>query len=144
MIRPHRDRSGAVLICVLTCLLVVSGLAVAMLKSALQARKAVRLERHRAQAELLLEAGILRAVDKLSHDAEYRGEVWELPAATLSDTEPARVEIDIATSSDNVSQAVSIVAQFPADTALSVRRSYTFTVSNVAGSLREPSVDNEE
>ncbi len=144
MIRSHRDRSGAVLICVLTCLLVVSGLAVAMLKSALQARQAVRLERHRAQAELLLEAGILRAVDKLSHDAEYRGEVWELPAATLSTAEPVRVEIDLATTSDEASAAVSIVVQYPAATALSIRRSYNFPVSNVTGSFRKPSVDNEE
>lgn len=122
--------AGSVLICVLACLLIVSGLAVAMVRSALAARKAVRLERQQAQVQFLLEAGIQRAVASLARDAAYSGQNWELPAGTLPGLDPARVDIAVTTIGAERSPTVSIVAQLPADSPLSVRRSYTFTVSN--------------
>jgi hypothetical protein len=149
MNREHRQRGGTILICVLTCLLIVSALAVAMVKSALTARKAVRSELQHAQAQFLLEAGIQRAVDKLSLDSEYQGETWDLPAEVLNPPPQsageglgerdsatpsnrsilARIEIQI-TTPDERSPRVTIVAQLPADSPLSIRRSHTFTFSN--------------
>jgi type II secretory pathway component PulK len=129
MNRQQRPRSGTILICVLTCLLIVSGLAVAMVKSALNARKAVRSELQQAQVQFLLEAGIQRAVDKLGSGSAYDGEIWEFPAAALKNSAPARVEIAVMTSDDS-SPTVSVIAQLPADSPLSIRRSYTFTFSN--------------
>jgi type II secretory pathway component PulK len=130
MTRNHRPQSGTILICVLTCLLIVSGLAVAMVKSALTARKAVRTELKQAQTQFVLEAGIQRAVDKLSRDPDYQGETWDLPAEALNDVAPASVEITVKTPADDPSPTVSVVAQYPADSPLSIRRSHTFTFSN--------------
>jgi Tfp pilus assembly protein PilX len=129
MTRKDRQR-GTILICVLTCLLIVTGLAVAMVKSALNARKAVRSELQQAQAQFLLEAGIQRAVDRLSRDANYQGETWELPAASLNDSAPAIVIITVTASADDSPAIVSVISQLPADSPLSVRRSHTFTLSN--------------
>lgn len=148
------QRRGAILICVLTCLLIVSGLAVAMVKSALTARKAVRTELQRAQVQFLLEAGIQRAIDKLSRDADYQGEIWELPAEAFESVrnpppQPltqnhsgkgdsrarsnrsirASIEIQVTPSDAGLSQ-VSVIAQLPADSPLCIRRSHTFTFSN--------------
>jgi len=128
MTRQRRHRGGTILICVLTCLLIVTGLAVAMVKSALDARRAVRRELQQAQVQFLLEAGIQRAVVKLSRDAEYRGEIWKLPAESLNDAHPARVEISV--TADDSPSTVSVVAQLPADSPLSVRCSHTFTFSS--------------
>jgi type II secretory pathway component PulK len=130
MRRQERECAGTVLICVLACLLVVTGLAVAMVKSALIARKAVRTERQHAQVQFLLEAGAQRAADQLTRDDSYRGETWELPAGALSDSSPARVDIEISTADDDSSLRVSVMAQLPADSPWSVRRSHTFTISN--------------
>ena len=130
MKRQKSSRAGSILICVLTCLLIVSALAVAMVKSALTARKAVRLERQQAQVEFLIEAGIQRAVSGLARDAEYSGETWDLPAAALSDSDSALVEIAVTAADDDSPRRISVIAQFPADSPLSVRRSHTFTVSN--------------
>lgn len=122
-------RSATVLICVLACLVVVTGISAAMIKSALTARKAVRQERARAQAMFLLEAGIQRAVARLTRDADYQGESWRLPAEVLGGMDTALVEIAVSEASD-ASSTVAVTAQYPADSPLGVRRSYTFTISN--------------
>jgi type II secretory pathway component PulK len=122
-------RSGIVLICVLACLVVVTGIAVAMVKSALMARKAVRQERQKAQVELLLEAGIQRAVARFASDTDYAGESWDLPAEIFSNADAARIDIEVL-KTEQQSPTITVVAQFPAGTPLSVRRSHTFTVSN--------------
>ena len=129
MNRQQHRHHGTILICVLTCLLIVTGLAVAMVKSALNARKAVRAELQQAQVQFLLEAGIQRAVNKLSNDAEYLGETWELPADVFTSDAPGRVEIAVKRSGDSP-PAVSVIAQLPADSLLRIRRSHTFTFSN--------------
>ena len=130
MKRQKSSRAGSILICVLTCLLIVGALAVAMVKSALTARKAVRLERQQAQVEFFIEAGIQRAVSGLARDADYSGETWNLPAAALSDSDSARVEIAVTAAEEDASRTISVIAQFPAASSLIVRRSHTFTVSN--------------
>ena len=124
----RKRRSATVLVCVLACLLVVMGITAAMVKSALLARQFVRQERVRAQAAFLLEAGIERAVAQLGRNADYQGESWQLPAAVLGGSLAGRVDITV--SETNESRSVALTAQYPADTQLGVRRSYTFTISN--------------
>jgi Tfp pilus assembly protein PilX len=129
MTPQHRPRRGSILICVLTCLVIVSGLAVAMVKSAITARKAVRSELQQAQVQFLLEAGIQRAVVELGSGSDYDGETWDLPATVFNDSAPGRIEIRVTTSDDSP-PTVSVIAQLPADSPLCIRRSYTFTFSN--------------
>lgn len=122
----QRDKNcGSVLICVLVCLLIVTGLAASMVKSALQARRFVRQQRQQVQAQFLLEAGIRRAVQKLNADAVFSGETWELDEEII----PGSAVVEIKVSPDDV-KTVEVIAQLPANSPLSVRRSYTFAVSN--------------
>src|SRR5690606_28004225 len=116
-----KRRSATVLVCVLACLVVVTGITAAMIKSALTARKTVRQERARAQVTFLLEAGIGRAVAQLARDADYQGESWQLPADVLDGSDAARVDITV--SETNESRSVAVIAQYPADSPLGVRRS---------------------
>ena len=129
MIRKTHRRTASVLICVLACLVVVTGLTMASVKSALVARRQVRQERNIAQTELLLQAGIQRAVTGATGDAAYEGEVWNIPAESLGVESPARVTITLNRDQDQ-STTVTVVAQLPADSPTSVQRSHTFTLQN--------------
>ena len=89
------DRRAAVLICMLVCVAIAASLVAATLQSALRARRELRLQRQLRQTELLLTAGLERAVARLRSDAAYRGETWELDPATLPGSPLGRVRIEV-------------------------------------------------
>jgi type II secretory pathway component PulK len=123
--------SGSILVCVLICLVIVSGIATSMLKSALQARQLVRQERQLTQTQFLLEAGIQRAVAQLRENPNYQGETWRLAAEAIPGHKSAQVEIKVTTASNEGSAtSVQVVAQLGADAPLPIQRSYTFSISN--------------
>ena len=131
------SRRGSSLICVLVALLIVMGLTGSMLKTALRARHAVRQERQFSQTQFLLEAGIQRAVSKLSGDGEYRGETWRLDSTAIPGHDSAVVEIAVTPGDNGEAMNVQIVAQLPADSPLSIQRTYNFP-------LPDPAASNEE
>ena len=126
----QEKRSGSVLICVLVCLAIVTALAASMLQTALQARKAVRQELQLSQTEFLLAAGVQRAAEQLSDDPAYTGETWQLTSAAIPGQESALVEIHVVPTTEDQPTRVTVVAQLPANSPLSARRSYTFSLSN--------------
>lgn len=130
MTYQQEKRSGSVLICVLVCLAIVTALAASMLQTALQARKAVRQEIQLSQSEFLLAAGVQRAAEQLSDDPAYTGETWQLTSAAIPGQESALVEIKVTPVAADGSALVEVIAQLPADSPLSARRSYTFSLSN--------------
>ena len=130
MITTRRRNTGSILICVLACLAIVTALAGSMLKTALQARKAMRQELQLRQAEFLLEAGVQRAVKQLNDDSTYTGESWKLPRDILPSQTPAVVEIKVIPPTDDAATRVAVVAQLATDNHRAVRRSYTFSLSH--------------
>ena len=124
------QRTGTMIICVLACLVIVTALAASMLKSALSGRKAVRQELQLSQTEFLLEAGIQRAVQKFNDDPEYTGEAWQLTKEVIPNCDSAVVEIAVSPATDDQPAQIEVIAQIPADAPQSVRRSYTFPLSN--------------
>ena len=105
--RPH---SGALLICVLVCMLVASAMVTATTRSALQARRDIRLQHQMRQTELLLDAGILRAASQIQQSNQYEGETWR-PKEALSRFDNPSVEIRISSDEkkDN-SRHVEVIA----------------------------------
>ncbi len=126
----RRKRSGSILICVLVCLAIVTSIAASMLKTALDARKAVRQELQLSQTEFLLEAGIQRAVQQWNDDPEYSGETWQLKSSAIPGIESALVEIQVSPAAEDQPTRIKIVAQIPADSPQAMRRSYTFSLSS--------------
>lgn len=106
----QRLRQGTLVVCVLVCLLVASSIATAMIQSALGARRGLRLEHQMRQTQLLLDAGILRAVRKCRTSEDYQGETWR-PAPAIARFEGARVDINV-TSDDGRDgwQRIEVVA----------------------------------
>lgn len=130
MIAAQRKRAGSILICVLVCLAIVTALAGSMLKTALQARKAIRQELQLSQAEFLLEAGVQRAIEQINDDSTYTGERWELSKDAIPGQESALVEIKVTPATDDDATRIEVVTQLSANSPQTVRRSYTFSLSN--------------
>ncbi len=74
---PNRKPSaGVILICVLAAMVVVTTIAGVTVRSTLRARQMCKTERDLIQLELLIDAGMQRAQQRLAQDANYAGEDW--------------------------------------------------------------------
>jgi type II secretory pathway component PulK len=125
----RRSRGFAVL-AALTCLLIVVGIVGSMLRSAIRERRQLHVERDRRQCELLLAAGIDRAVARLATDPKYSGDVWELPADAIVDQGAARVTTEISTQATDGTRQARFVAEYPLGRDITIRRSQTFSIDS--------------
>jgi hypothetical protein len=119
----------------LVCVAIATSLVAATLQSALRARHELRLQCQLRQTELLLTAGLERAVARLRTDAAYRGETWELDPATLPGLPPGRVRIKInptqkedSLSNRPESRQIHVVARLANDNLPGTQRSDTMTL----------------
>ena len=123
-------RRGAVLIVAIVCLSIATAIAIAGVRHALMARRQARLDHQLRQTELLLDAGLRRAIKALSVDREYQGERWALdPALTgfAGTFEAATVEIKAAAQDDGQRVFEVIAAIGPASNpAYQTKRSHRF------------------
>ncbi len=97
-IRRQR-RSGALIICVLVCMLVAVTLVGTAAQLALRSRREVRTQQQMLQTELLLDAGVLRAAQQLELSADYQGESWR-PVEAIESFETAVVVIRVSDGQD--------------------------------------------
>ena len=126
--RQRFRRGGAILIVALVCLVVVMALIGALLQGTLRARRQLHVERDRRQAELLLQAGLDRAALRLASETNYRGESWELPPESITGGGPGRVTMEAARESEDKPWQLHVVAEYPAGSEHSIRRSRTILV----------------
>lgn len=123
MISRCPERSGAILVSALVCLLVALSLVTTMIASTLHRRMQLKQERQARQAVHLLQAGHDRARQQLATFAGYEGETW-WPA--VSPSEFAEVRIATSQSTENTVR-VTVTALYPIDKPRAVRRSRVFT-----------------
>lgn len=125
------SRQGVLLIAVLICMAVVIAIIGVMFSSSLRTRRQLHSERDLRQVELLLDAGLRRAVARIAADESYLGETWRLPADQLLQHGAAEVTITAAPandSADSASTEVTIAARYPLNVPLTVQRTRTFSV----------------
>lgn len=120
-------KRGAVLICVVVCLAIVTLLVAAMVQSTLLTRRQIRTEQHLRQTEWLVEAGVERAAFRLANDEEYDGEQWPLPADAIVGTHPGLVNISVRRESTGPA-TVRVVAEYPSGGATPICRTREFLV----------------
>jgi type II secretory pathway component PulK len=106
--RRRHSRGGALLVCVLVCLLVACSLVTAMTSNALRFRRDVRLQHQMRQTELLLDAGVLRAARLLRASSDYQGESWR-PDHAIERFGNPQIEIRVETI-DSDSRRVAVTA----------------------------------
>jgi type II secretory pathway component PulK len=124
----HRPKGGAVMVAALVCLLIVMSILGSMLHAALRAQRQLRVERDRRQVEFLLQAGVNRAVERLSTDSAFRGDTWSLPTEAIVGRGRGSVSSEVSPASNEQSWQIRIVAEYPAGSEWSIRRSRSFLV----------------
>jgi hypothetical protein len=117
------------LVATLVCLLVVVSIVVSMVRNALLFRRELLVERDHRQADVLLMAGATRAVTLLQENTNFRGDVWELPAALIVGHGNGRVRTDITPLTEGRGWDVKVVAEYPLGRDFPVRRTHTFHVA---------------
>lgn len=75
-VNRSRSRQGAVLIAALVVVVVATTICTAAIAVSLRARQARKSERDLVQLDLLCDAGMRRARERLAADKEYQGESW--------------------------------------------------------------------
>ena len=118
-------RRGSIIVCILACMVVATALVGSTLRTALQTRRHMRPQLELRQAELVLEAGIARASQRLSTDGEYQGETWELKPTTLPGIDRAVVEISV-DREHTWPPEVTVIARLGSNRLQNITRSYSF------------------
>jgi len=75
-VKRFRSRQGAVLIAALVVVVVATTICTTAIAVSLRTRQARKTERDLVQLDLLCDAGIRRAGERLAVDKEYQGESW--------------------------------------------------------------------
>jgi hypothetical protein len=123
--RVREKKRGAILIAALVCLAIVMGLLGSMLAGAIRTGRQLHAERDLRQCELLLAAGVDRAMLRLATEPDYRGETWTLPAAEMIAGGDGVVTIDVALDATQQPWPFKVSAEYPAGSERSIRRSRT-------------------
>ena len=127
-------RHAAVLICVLACLAIATALSTAMVRKALTARREMQTQHQVCQAELLLTAGVQRALHQLQADAEYAGEMLDLSDLDSPSIDSAQVEIETTSSEESDERMIRVTAQLSTAGETVVRRTYRFSLDSIQSS----------
>jgi hypothetical protein len=128
MKQPIVQRRGVVLVAALVCLLIVMTILGSTLLATLRSARQLHLERDLRQCELLFVAGMDRAAFRLTNEMDYRGETWKLPAPAIVGSGDGLVTIEVSRGPGGDSPQVTVVAEYPTGSELSIRRSRTFQV----------------
>jgi len=120
--RPHRP--GVILVVAIVSIAVASVIFLAVLRTAVAERNALRTEAWRQQALWLAESGLERAAARLAADSAYQGETWNVPADQFASEVGGVVEIEIQSTAGRPNRRlVRVRADFPDDPQHRVRRS---------------------
>jgi hypothetical protein len=131
--RSLSSRRGTVAVWGMVCLILASAISAVLVKLTLTGPRIV-LQAHRAQqCEWLIESGWSLAKSRLSQQAEYSGETWDVPAEELGGIHAGQVVIKVsapktapkasAEISSETARNIEIQARFPIDSTQQVKLS---------------------
>ncbi len=123
---PH---GGAILLCVMICLCVVMLMLAQLVRTTLATRQRLRAERDARQCDWLAESGVRRSLDRRQHDPQYTGEIWEWTADAAAGLSAGRVTIAIPSAPLNGQSMARVVAEYPTNRAVSVRKTRLITLT---------------
>ncbi|MEM6473013.1 MAG: hypothetical protein AAF802_25860, partial [Planctomycetota bacterium] len=113
------------LICVLACMVIVTGLLAIMQHQAVSSRSEIKQRITRLQLQRVLDAGILRCAQQLKANPEYSGELWQPEFSLLNQTSTASVKIEV---SGEVANLTVSVGESPRQ--LSLSQSFQLSASS--------------
>jgi hypothetical protein len=133
----RRRQQGSVLIAAIVCLAIIVAIICSMLVGALSATRQLRTERDLRQCELLLQAATERATHRLATERNYRGETWNVSAYKIIGAADGKATIEISSDRHATTQKLAIIAEYPAGSETSIRRSRIFSIPNKQTSAQE-------
>ncbi|MCL4201162.1 MAG: hypothetical protein KJ000_01615 [Pirellulaceae bacterium] len=100
----------------LVCLLVVGALGAMLVRSALREAQQSRQREQQLQTLWLVESGLERGLARLAASADYKGEIWQIPADALGGGDAATVGIVVETIEENTAaRRIAVEAIYPDD-----------------------------
>ncbi|WP_165251450.1 type IV pilus modification PilV family protein [Paludisphaera soli] len=125
-------RRGLTSVAVLVLLFVIALIATELVRLGVAYRDRTRTQERAVQADLLAEAGVDRALARLSAEPDYRGERWEIPAGALGaatgDDPAALVTIRVESDPNGGAPTVRVQADYPPDPPRRARSSREVTL----------------
>ena len=106
-------RRGATLFVVVLTLIVIAALMSAMIRHLSLANRQLRQHARRAQASVLAESGLERAVSALRSDESYDKETWRIPADQFGGQFAATVNIEVVRDVSRDAALVYVTATYP-------------------------------
>jgi type II secretory pathway pseudopilin PulG len=119
---PGKDRRGVALVAMMVLLAVFMLLAASWVRRIVAERQEVRRYEREVQATRLAESGLARARAQLANSADYKGELWEIPADSWESHAPAEVQIDVQRDGSESGIEITARAKFPKGDARAVQR----------------------
>lgn len=107
--KPNRRRRAVVTVMVLVVLMLMAGILAQLVRRAVADRRQIRQESYQQQAIELAFAGISRLTTKRNSDGKYSGEVWDVPAGLIHQTNSGQVEISIE------GESAVVIARYPSN-----------------------------
>ncbi|MEO8270210.1 MAG: hypothetical protein ABI557_10830 [Aureliella sp.] len=131
-VKSEIRRSGAVLVCVLACMLIAISMAASGVHLAMLGARASKQNLRSRQTQWLLQAGVARAHHGLQR-GDYMGEEWLVPASQLPESS-GRVVITVApvesapveSATDPLYWQVTVTAEYGSSASQLTRRSHSF------------------
>jgi hypothetical protein len=111
-----RQRRGAVLAAALVEFVIAAAILFSVLQGMVKHHRQLLVGRQRLQTQWLAQAGVDRAVAQLRKSADYRGEIWRVPADELDGGDSAEVQIRVDTVAGKPDDLHLVVeANYPSD-----------------------------
>jgi type II secretory pathway component PulK len=93
------NRGARAIVCVIVCMVIATTIMMTTMRTAIRMRRQMRTETQMEQTRWMLRAAAHRATAKLSGNADYAGEKWDVSNA-LDSYDNAAVEIQVETTRD--------------------------------------------
>ena len=122
MKRRRQSRRGAVLVVALVAITIFAAIGGALVRIAVMERKTIDAQQRQRQARRLAEAGVARALARLTSDSAYRGETWTLAGKEEVAGQSASVRIEVDDHPGKPGwRRITAAADYPSDAAAKAR-----------------------
>jgi type II secretory pathway component PulK len=123
---PMQSRRGAAMVFALVALIAATSIVAVLLRTASISHRQLKRDELRAQAVLLANAGIARAILKLHQHPDFTDETWNVPSEQFITGKTAVVQLKIVQQQEK--RVLSATAEFPAGRADAVRVTHEITL----------------
>lgn len=110
---PRHNRRGTVSVVVVVLLMLILGMVAEYTRKAIADRRQIRTQQEHQQVQELARAGVLRLQQQRLQDATWQGEIWQVPAGSIDQTNSASVTISVQDNTGRIVVRYPLEADYP-------------------------------